>query len=418
MDPERRIAMNATSELVQETPAVLEPTRSVGRKPLLFGAAAVAALAALALAGIVPRLELRAELNRTGARAEAGPRVSVVAPRPSPKEFVLTLPGGTQAIQETTLYARTSGFLGQRKADIGDRVEVGQLLAVIESPELDQELERATVHLEEARANVILARSTLQRIVTLVQTHAVSEQEVDDQKVRVNTAEAAVKAGEAEVRRLSALQSYEKVVAPFAGTITARNVDKGALVTSGSGSTVTSLFSIADSSGLRVFVDVPQNAAHGIAAGQDADVLVRELPKQAFKAKVVRTAGSLDPSTRTLRTELYLPNPDGVLLPGMYVQVKFAVRREDPGVLIPARTLVLGKEGPRVVVVTADHRIERRAVKLGRDFGPEIEVLQGLDGREQLVENPTDDLGDGRIVRIESPTPATPGTKLAAADKK
>jgi RND family efflux transporter MFP subunit len=410
--------MNATTNAPKVIPAVLEPAAAGSRKPLLAGAAALAVLAALALAGVLPRLERRAELDRTRARADAGPRVSVTAPRPAPKEIVLTLPGGTQAIQETTLYARTSGFLGQRKADIGDRVEAGQILAVIESPELDQELERASVHLEEARANVALARSTLHRIATLLQTHAVSEQEYDDQKVRVNTAEAAVKAGEADVRRLSALQSYEKVVAPFAGTITARNVDKGALVTSGSGSTVTSLFSIADASGLRVFIDVPQNAAHGIAEGQDADVLIRDLPKQAFKAKVVRTAGSLDPSTRTLRTELYLPNPDGRLMPGMYVQVKVTVPREEPGVLIPARTLVLGKEGPRVVVVTADRKIERRLVKLGRDFGPEIEVTRGLDGKEQLVENPTDDLDDGRLVRIEPPAPATPGPRLAAADKK
>jgi RND family efflux transporter MFP subunit len=410
--------MNATTELLKETPAEVQPVPAGSRKPLVFGAAALAVLAALAGIGIVPRLERRAELDRARARAEAGTHVSVVSPRAAAKETVLTLPGGTQAIQETTLYARTSGFLGQRKADIGDRVEAGQLLAVIESPELDQELERASVHLDEARANLALAKSTLQRIASLLRTHAVSEQEYDDQKVRVNTAEAAVKAGEADVRRLSALQSYEKVVAPFAGTITARNVDKGALVTSGSGSTVTSLFSIADSSGLRVFVDVPQNASAGVAEQQDADVLVRERPGKAFKAKVVRTARSLDPSTRTLRTELYLANPDGLLLPGMYVQVKLTVGNENPGVLIPARTLVLGKEGPRVVVVTPAKRLELRTVKLGRDFGPEIEVTQGLDVKEQLVENPTNDLESGQLVRIDAPAAPAAGTKLAAAGQK
>jgi len=395
----------------------LHPISPGSRKPLFFGAAALAALGVLAGVGVLPRLERRAELDRARTRAEAGTRVSVVSPRAAPKETVLTLPGGTQAIQETTLYARTSGFLGERKVDIGDRVEAGQLLAVIESPELDQELERASVHLDEARANLALAKSTLQRIASLLRTHAVSEQEYDDQKVRVNTAEAAVKAGEADVRRMSALQSYEKVVAPFAGTITARNVDKGALVTSRSGSPVTSLYSIADASGLRVFVDVPQNASAGVAEQQDADVLVREMPGKAFKAKVVRTARSLDPSTRTLRTELYLPNPDGVLLPGMYVQVKLTVGRENPGVLIPARTLVLGKDGPRVVVVTAAKRVELRPVKLGRDFGPEIEVLQGLDGKEQLVENPTIDLESGQLVRVDAPDAPPAGTKLASGQK-
>lgn len=383
------------------------------RRPLFFIGAALAGLAVLLVIGILPRLERRAALAEAKVRIEAGTRVSVVAPRLAPKESIVTLPGGTQAIQETTLYARTSGFLSQRKVDIGDRVEAGQLLAVIESPELDQELERTVVRLEESRANLILAQSTLKRIATLIKTNAVSEQEFDDQRVRVNSAEASVKAGEADVRRLSVLQSYEKVIAPFAGTITARNVDKGALVTSGSGSAVTSLFTIADSSGLRVFIDVPQNAAPGVKEGQDADVLVREYPGKAFPGKVVRTARTLDPATRTLRTELYLPNPEGQLLPGMYVQVKFTVIRDNPGVLIPARTLVLRKEGPRVVVVTAEKRTELRAVKLGRDLGPEIEVTQGLDGKEQLVENPTDDLEHGQLVRVDDARSTSTGTKLA-----
>jgi len=406
--------MNAAIETLNEKPPVATPK---SRRPLTFIAAALLGAAALAVVGTLPRLERRTALADAKVRAEAGTRVSVVAPRPAPREIVLTLPGGTQAIQETTLYARTSGFLSERKVDIGDRVEAGQLLAVIESPELDQELERTAVHLEEARANLTLARSTLQRIASLLQTHAVSEQEFDDQKVRVNSAEAAVKAGEADVRRLTALQSYEKVVAPFAGTITARNVDKGALVTSGSGSTVTSLFSIADASGLRVFIDVPQSAAAGVAEKQDADVLVRELPGKTFKGQVVRTARALDPATRTLRTELFLPNPEGALLAGMYVQVKFTVGRENPGVLIPARTLVLRKEGPRVVVVTSDRKTELRSVKLGRDFGQEIEVTQGLDGREMLVENPTDDLENGQVVRVENASTPSTGTKLVSAEK-
>lgn len=406
--------MNATLET---TPAVRASSAPRSRRPWILLAAALVGFAGLAVAGILPRLDRRAALAAARTRADAGPRVATLAVRPAPREIVLSLPGGTQAIQETTLYARTSGFLSLRKVDIGDRVRAGQLLAQIESPELDQDLERAVVHLEEARANLTLARSTLQRIASLLHTHAVSEQERDDQQVRVNSADAAVKAGEADVRRLQALQSFENVVAPFSGTITARNVDKGALVTSGSGSTVTSLFSIADTSALRIFVDVPQNAAPGVTDQQDADVFVRELPKRTFKAKVVRSARALDPSTRTLRTELYLPNQDGALLPGMYVQVKFSVLQENPGVLIPARTLVLRKDGPRVVVVRPDQRVELRPVTLGRDFGAEIEVTQGLDGKERLVENPTDDLETGQLVRLDASDSLQPGTKLAAAEK-
>jgi len=410
--------MNAAMDMSDVKPEEgMQPVVSKSRRPYILLVAALVGAAALAVIGTLPRLARRAELAHAKVRAEAGTRVSVVAPRPAPKEIVLTLPGGTQAIQDTTLYARTSGFLSQRKVDIGDRVEEGQLLAVIESPELDQELERTVVHLDEARANLALARSTLQRIASLIRTHAVSEQEYDDQKVRVNSADAAVKAGEADVRRLMALQSYEKVVAPFAGTITARNVDKGALVTSGSGSTVTSLYSIADVSALRVFVDVPQNAAPGVVENQNAEVFVRELPGKVFLGQVVRTARSLDPASRTLRTELYLPNPTGTLLPGMYVQVKLTVGRENPGLLIPARTLVLRKEGPRVVVVNAARKTEVRPVKLGRDFGSEIEVTEGLDGKEQLVENPTDDLETGQVVRVDNPQGPPSGTKLAHADR-
>jgi RND family efflux transporter MFP subunit len=410
--------MNATLAPTPELRDSSAPTAAPkSRRPRILLLVALAGFAGLTVAGILPRLDRRAALAAAKARVDAGPHVAALTVRPAPREITLTLPGGTQAIQETTLYARTSGFLSLRKVDIGDRVQAGQMLAQIESPELDQELERAVVRLDEARANLTLTRSTLQRIVSLLHTHAVSEQERDDQQVRVNSADAAVKAGEADVRRLQALQSFENVVAPFAGTITARNVDKGALVTSGSGSTVTSLFSIADTGGLRIFVDVPQNAAPGVTENQDADVFVRELPRRTFKAKVVRSAKALDPSTRTLRTELYLPNQDGALLPGMYVQVKFSVIQENPGVLIPARTLVLRKEGPRVVVVTPENRIELRPVKLGRDFGAEIEVTQGLDGKERLVENPTDNLETGQVVRVDAPASSQPATKLAAAEK-
>ncbi|HVR86869.1 MAG TPA: efflux RND transporter periplasmic adaptor subunit, partial [Planctomycetota bacterium] len=165
------------------------------------------------------------------------------------------------------------------------------------------------------------------------------------------------------------------------------------------------------------FIDVPQSAATGIVENQDADVLIRELPGKVFRGKVVRTARAIDPATRTLRTELFLPNLSGELLPGMYVQVKLTVGREHPGVLIPARTLVLRKEGPQVVVVTPDRKTELRPVKLGRDFGSEIEVIQGLDGRELLVENPTDELENGQTVRVEGPPRSSPGTKLAQIEK-
>ena len=395
--------MNATlTETKPETIATPVQTPRGSRK--LFLLAGILGLAGLLAAGIAPRLARDAKAAESQVRTSLAPMVVVDAPRITARAFEVTLPGSTRALQETTLYARTSGFVSQILVDIGDPVKEGQLLALIESPEVDEELTRARVRVQETKSNLTLAQSTLGRIQTLLRTRAVSEQEKDDQQTRVNSAEAALKGGEAEVRRLESLQSFQKVIAPFSGVITSRLAEKGALVTAGSGNALPSLFTIAQEDTLRIFLDVPQKYSVAVKPGTEARILVRERPGRSFEGKVVRTSSSLDRASRTLLAEIHLPNRERTILPGMYVQVKLSVVRDEPAIVIPARTLAILNAGPHVVTVEADGSIQHRPVTLGRDFGAEIEVSAGLTGHEKLVANPSDTLKDGQAVRFESAT--------------
>ena len=392
--------MNAT--LTETKPESSTPVQTPRASWKLFLLAGLLGVAGLLTAGIAPRLARDAKAAESQQRTQLAPKVVVDAPRITPRAFEVTLPGSTRALQETILYARTSGFINQILVDIGDTVKEGQLLAVIEAPEIDEELARARVRVQEAKSNLVLAQSTLGRIQTLLKTRAVSEQENDDQQARVNSAEAALKGGEAEVRRLESLQSFQKVVAPFSGVITSRQAEKGTLITAGSGSALPSLFTIAQEDTLRIFLDVPQKYSVAVKPGTEAKILVRERPGRIFEGKVVRTSGSLDRASRTLLTEIHLPNRERIILPGMYVQVKLSVERDEPAIVIPARTLAILNAGPHVVTVEADGSIKHRPVTLGRDFGAEIEVSAGLTGNEKLVANPSDTLKDGESVRFES----------------
>lgn len=394
--------MNAT--LTETGPAATASSPRRGFRTSTFLALALVAGGLLA-AGIVPRIARDARAAESRQRASLAPKVVLDAPRVSSGGFEVTLPGSTRSLQETTLYARTSGFVSRILADIGDPVEEGQLLAVIESPEVDEELVRARVRVQEAKANLVLAQSTLGRIRSLLKTRAVSEQEHDDQQTRVNSAEATLRGGEADVRRLESLQSFQKVTAPFAGVVTSRSVEKGALITAGSGSALPSLFTVAQVDTLRIFLDVPQKYSVAVKPGSQARILVRERPGRAFEGRVVRTAASLDRASRTLLAEIHLPNPERTILPGMYVQVKLALERDEPAIVIPARTLAMLNKGPHVVTVEADGTIRHRPVTLGRDFGAEIEVSAGLTGTEKLVANPPDTFKDGQAVRFDAPAP-------------
>jgi RND family efflux transporter MFP subunit len=353
--------------------------------------------------GVEGKLRQRVALAETASAQGRPPMVSVVQPHRAATVPAVVLPATVEPMQETTIYARTSGYVKTVHVDIGDRVAAGQLLAEIESPEVDASLREARARLDQERANLLLARATLERTRQLHREQLVSQQQLDEQEAGFDTRQAAVEAAQATVQSLAIQQAYQRVVAPFAGTVTSRRIDRGALITSGSGATVASLFTIGQTDALRVFVDVPQMAAVGIAPGQTVDVGLRERPGHVTSGRVVRTAGALDSRSRTLRTEVHLPNDDHALMPGMYVQVAFPAASGDPALVVPANALVVRTDGSQVAVVEGT-AVHYRKVVLGRDFGNEVEVLSGLNGGESLVASPGDRLTDGQIVQVASAT--------------
>ena len=363
---------------------------------VLFGTVAV--LAALFALGFIPRWRANAAL--TSSVRDQRPTVTVISSQKPNDAANLVLPGSTQAIQETALYARTNGYVRKWNVDIGAKVEAGQLLAEIETPEVDQELNQAHANVSQAIANADLARATLTRWQQLVDQKVVSPQEFDEKRSAADARAADLRVAQANVKRLEELQGFEKIVAPFTGIVTARNIDNGNLVSAGSGQTAP-LFRLAQTNTLRIYVTVPQTQSRSIAPGQSATVSVREIPDKTFSAKVVRTAGAIDPASRTLLTELQLPNEDAQLFPGMYAEVKFALPQDGRTLLAPGNSVMIRSDGPKVLVVDAKQTIRARAVKLGRDLGDKVEIVSGLDPAESLVANPTDALQEGAEVKVQ-----------------
>jgi RND family efflux transporter MFP subunit len=384
----------------------------------------VVILIAAFVAGYLPRhrraLQLVAEADTQN---ESLPEVSVMTARRAETRGNLVLPGNIQAVTEAPILARAEGFIQRRYVDIGDRVTARQLLAEIEAPDLDQQvrqaqaavqqaqadLERAVAALEQGKANESLAKVTAQRWDNLVHRGVVSKQENDQyqaqyqaQSANVRALDRSVAAGksnvssaEANVARLIDLQSYLKVRAPFAGVITLRNVDVGALVNSGN----TLLFRIAQTNLLRTYVNVPQSTAAEVRVGQTALLTTSESPDTKFPGKVARTANALDPASRTLLVEIQAPNPDGKLLPGMYVQVDLNLPRKYPPLLIPSDTLVVRPEGTLVAVVGAGNVVHFQHIVVGRDLGDRIEVLSGMTDGQRAIVNPNDSVQEGVKVR-------------------
>jgi len=349
-----------------------------------------------AAAGLVPR-----SLHRNALRAEtrelAIQTVSVVSPVPGKTAAGLTLPAEAKALVEAPIYARTSGYLKRYLVDIGAQVKAGDLLAEIDTPELNQELAQARAQLVQADAALALARTTDARWAELLKSSSVSEQEAAEKKADLELKSATVEAARANVRRLEELQSFERVTAPFAGTITARGTDVGQLVAASSGN---ELFRLAQTGTLRVFVRVPQAVAHSMAAGQMAELSIPEEPGRVYPAKVVRTSGAMSADSRTLLVELEVDNARGEILAGTYVQVRLTDAKLDPTLTLPANTLLFRSEGPQVGVVGADGKVELHKVTLGRDFGPTIEILGGVDPSDRVILNPADSLVGGTTVRV------------------
>jgi len=410
--------MSLPQPAVVIAPSVV-PVRHIRR--ILVAAAAV--FAVLFLVGVVPRLVLRHRL-RTSADAvqNRAPMVSTVSPRRAPEVLEVPLPGSMEAILETGIWARTDGYLNARFVDIGDRVNKGQLLADIDTPEVDQQLMQAIATMSQDKANVVkfeadlaLARTTLQRYVA-AGPGTVSKQQIDERTSAVTDAEkvvdaarATVNADEANVHRLLELQSFQKVYAPFDGVITVRNVDPGSLISAGSTSGTRELFRLAQVDVLRIFVYVPQSYAPDIRAGESADVSVRELPGRVFQGTVTRTAGAIDPTSRTLLTEVQVRNPEGLLLSGSYATVRFKVQRADPPIVVPQSALLIDANGVRVALVDADGTLHYRPIQIGRDYGNDAEVLSGLETTDVVATGISANIAEGSRVEIAKPANSAPG---------
>ena len=380
----------------------------------IIGATIAVLFAALIVIGVIPRLRDARELHAESASVHGTVEVTVVTVKRASPNSDIVLPGSIEALHESPIYARTTGYVTKWTTDIGAHVSTGQLLAQIQSPEIDQQSDQAKADLGQLRANLTLSKRTADRWVLLAHDSVVTPQEVDEKQAAYDAAVANLASGEANYQRLVELQRFERVTAPFSGVVTSRSVDVGNLVTAGAtlGGTGTAsarpLFTVAGTDTVRVYVNVPQSAMSLVQAGAEADVLVRELPGGIFHGRIARNARALDAASRTLLTEVQIPNPKGVLLPGMYVQVRFAITNAAPPLVIPANTLVIRSDGPQVALVRPDHTVHYQKVELGRDFGDQVEVAAGLDSDAQLVVNPSDEIREGGEVRV---LPAVGDTK-------
>jgi RND family efflux transporter MFP subunit len=386
-----------------------ETSSPASRSTLRLWLLATAILAVLGVIyGLTSRHQAFAALQERSSEA-AVLNVATTHPNANEDSGYLQLPGTLEALNEASLYARSQGYLRRLHTDIGQHVKAGQLLAQIDTPELDEQLRQAEADLATSRANEELARSTAARWEQLLEQKLVARQAAEEKVADARAKRAALEAQAANVARLRQLQGFRRIVAPFDGLVTARNVDVGQLVTAAGGTTATSgssagaLFRIASLGQLRVFVQVPQAQSAIIRPGLPARLDLPERPGEHYAAKVVRSAGAIDPQSRALRVELSVADPQGHLLPGAYAQITFNVPRTAGVTRLPVSTLIFRGQGPMVAVVTKERRIALRAVKLGRDFGTEYEVADGVGSDEDIVLNPPDSIWEGQPVQAAQP---------------
>src|SRR2546425_4805054 len=375
------------------------------RKTWVVLTIALIVVATLLVSGIWSRVKARNTLNQETARA-ALPSVSVVSPKQTAPAEEIILPGNVEPYISSPIYSRTNGYLKKWYVDIGARVKQGQLLAVIDTPEVGQQLQQSLSNLNTAKANLALAQITRNRYQGLLRSNAVSQQDVDNAVGTYNANEAIVQANQANVKQLETLQSFEKIYAPFDGIVTVRNVDVGDLINSGSApGTRTDLFHIAQPGKLRVYVYVPQEYSQAAAAGLTAELTLDEFPERRFPGKLVRTANAINNATRTLQAEVDVDNPTGKLLSGSYAEVHLNLPGLASTHLLPVNTLLFRSEGLQVAVVK-DGKVALTQVTPGHDFGDQIEILSGLKGDESVIQNPSDSILSGQQVQIAKAAPA------------
>src|SRR5438552_3173771 len=360
--------------------------------------AIVTILAILVMIGAWRRINQRHD-QQNFAQRTTQVEVNVATAQRDSKPKELILPGTFQAFNQTTIFPRSNGYVKSWKVDIGDNVHAGQLLAEIATPEVDQQL-------AQARAQEEIAKVTADRWRDLVEKQVVSKQEYDQN-------EKAYEAAKANLQQLEKIQGFQQILAPFAGKIAARNIDVGTLVTAGTGNSGTPLFSLVQSDVLRVYVFAPQENAPSIHEGLAAKIGLQEYPGQEFDGKVTRTAGALDPQSRTMQVEVQVPNNEGKLFAGMYGQVKFLLANENAPIVVPANTFLFRAQGPQVATIVHEKHIHWQSIRVGRDFGDRLEVLDGLKENTKVVMNPTDDLREGTQVEVKPTGESKPASSVA-----
>ena len=363
---------------------------------------ALVIVAAIVIAGVVPRLRAKAEV-RIETDNLAVPAVNVIHPKRGSPQQEIVLPGNIQAFIDAPIYARTNGYLQSWYFDIGARVRKGQLLAIIDTPEVDQQLQQARADLNTAQANLRLSQITNDRYEGLKNTDSVAQQDVDNARGDFAAKKATVDSAAYNVKRLEDLQSFTKVYAPFDGVITARNTDIGQLIDSGSASPAKELFHVAATRTLRVFINVPQQYSVAAKPGLSADLTLAQFPGRKFQGKLVRTANAIDLASRTLLVEVDVDNTTGELLPGAFTEVHLKIPADIPTFILPVNTLIFRAQGLQVAAVENNDTAKLVSIALGRDFGAEVEVVSGLTGQESIIASPPDSIIDGEQVRIAQP---------------
>lgn len=391
------------TQLAQQEPPIEIRTGPPSSRKSYRLSIVVIVLVVLVVAGVLSIARRLSERRALAAETEklAVPTVAVVKPSTEPAADELVLPAQLQAFVESPIYSRTNGYLLHWYKDIGSRVRKGELLADIDTPEVDQELSQAKAARDQIAAQLELAKSSAERWINLRKTDSVSQQEADQEINAYKQSQANLAAADANVRRLQQMESFKHIYAPFSGVITQRNTDVGALINAGSAGQK-GLFNLAQVDPLRVYVSVPQSYSPSVHSGMAAYIQLEEYPGQKFAGKVARTADAIDPATRTLLTEVDVDNRDGRLLPGAYAQVHFAVPVQTVRISVPVNALLFRAEGPRVAVVGPDQRIHLKTVIIGRDFGSSVEILGGLDTNDRIVVNPADSLEDGEPVHVKA----------------
>jgi RND family efflux transporter MFP subunit len=382
-----------------ESPGANAGLRRLGRFALFLTLAAII----IAGWGIFTRVQSRTALEQD-ARQSAVPTVIVTTPKHSDAGDELVLPGDVQAFTDAPIYARTNGYLKHWYADIGKHVKAGELLAEIETPEVDAQYRQAEADLATAEANNRLSQTTAQRYQELRKTGLVAQQDVDNAVGDADAKKAQTESARQNLARLQQLQGFNRITAPFEGVVTARKVDVGALVTEGS-TTGQELFHVSATSRLRVYVQVPQAYASWIKPGMVAELTMVERPLQRHPAKVVSTAQSIDTTTRTLLTELDADNPNGELLPGAYSMVHLPLPGGLHTLQIPSNAVLFRADGLHVATVDADNRVHLNTITIGRDYGPVMEILSGVDVQDRIILNPPDSILAGTLVRVRADQP-------------